>query len=479
MIGDYTLDTKQSNGKVALKAGIWYVISNVMVKAISVITTPLFTRMMSTAEYGTVQTFISWHTLLLPIFSLNLTFTIGRAKLEFPGKLDEYIGAMQVLSGIFSLVISGIIIGLLHPVSSLLELSPLETIILLLYLTFGTAITFHQSGYRYKYKYKQNIAIAWYSALGTTVVSVLMILVFKGNKADLRMAGIVIPTMLLSLYFWGKSIRTKILRINFEYWKYGLKISVPLIFHTISMHILSQSDRIFITKIWGQSDTAFYSLAYTYGVLLHVFTTAAAEGWLPWFHDNYYSGNHEAIKKNVKPLIVLGCYIGLACAALAPEATLILGGSKYAHSVPCVPPIVFGVVCQYIYTQYVNIELHLKKTAYVSAGTILAALFNIVTNAIFIPIYGFVAAAYTTLASYFLLMIIHFVITKKVLKVNLYDDLFMFGALIITGIVTAILMLTYDHAVIRYALIAVGFASFLFYFRDYINGWIKKRKAKR
>jgi O-antigen/teichoic acid export membrane protein len=82
------------------------------------------------------------------------------------------------------------------------------------------------------------------------------------------------------------------------------------------MHILSQSDRIFITKIWGKSDTAFYSLAYTYGILLYVFTNAVSDGWLPWFHDTYYAGEYDKIRKNVKPLVVLGCYIGLACIAL-------------------------------------------------------------------------------------------------------------------------------------------------------------------
>ena len=85
------MDSKRKTGHVALKAGVWYLISNIVVKAISVITTPIFTRLMSTVEYGTVQTFISWHTLLLPIFTLSLTYSIGRAKLDFPDKLDDYI----------------------------------------------------------------------------------------------------------------------------------------------------------------------------------------------------------------------------------------------------------------------------------------------------------------------------------------------------------------------------------------------------
>lgn len=139
-------------------------------------------------------------------------------------------------------------------------------------------------------------------------------------------------------------------------------------------------------------------------------------------------------------------------------------------------PVVLGVVCQYIYTHYVNIELHLKKTGYVSGGTIAAAVLNIVLNAIFIPKFGFVAAAYTTLASYFALMIIHFVITRKVLHIKLYNDLFLFGALAVTAVISGVLMMTYTHSPVRYGLIAVGFASFLWYFRSYIGDWLAKRK---
>ena len=79
------------------KARLWYVISSIMVKAISIITTPIFTRMLSTSEYGTVSTFTSWSGLLLTFFTLNLTYSIGRAKLDYPDKLDDYVGSMQLL----------------------------------------------------------------------------------------------------------------------------------------------------------------------------------------------------------------------------------------------------------------------------------------------------------------------------------------------------------------------------------------------
>lgn len=74
---------------IAFQAGLWYVVSSVMVKAVSLLTTPIFTRILSQTDYGITATFSSWYALLLTFCTLNLTYSIGRAKLDFPGKHFE------------------------------------------------------------------------------------------------------------------------------------------------------------------------------------------------------------------------------------------------------------------------------------------------------------------------------------------------------------------------------------------------------
>lgn len=467
-------ENRKVSGNVALKAGAWYVVSSILVKAVSIITTPIFTRLMTTEEYGVTATFNSWYVLLLTFCTLNLTYSIGRAKLDYPDKLDPYIGSMQILSGLITLVISIAALFFLEPLSGILELPEIGVVLLVVYLFFSPTINFVQNGYRYRYQYKENVGIAWYTAFTTVILSLVLMLSFDGNKAIYRMIGIVIPTVVLSIFLGIKSFIKGNLKINMEYWRYGLALSVPLVLHTVSMNILSQSDRIFITKICGPSDTGIYSLVQNYGVLLAIVTNAVSDGWLPWFHDTYYAKKYEDIKKNSMQIVVLGCYVGLACIGFAPEAILILGGEKYMSGVYCVPPIILGIVCQYVYTHYVNIEMHLKKTVYISMGTIFAAILNIVLNAVFIPYFGYVAASYTTLASYVVLMIIHYIITRKVLHVKLYNDKFMFGAIGVTGMVTGLITVSYKWNWLRYSLIVIGFISFIWFFRGYIMGYVNK-----
>lgn len=428
----------------AIKSGLWYTISSISVKATLIITTPIFTRLMSTTDYGISATFTTWFSLLNVVCSLNLWYSIGRAKLDFSGKLDEYVGSIQLLALLFTISIGMISFSFIDEVCVLLELSKPLVIALFLYLLAYPAVQFTQAKFKYLYNYKGNIAITIYITISSMLISFILVLVLKDQRALGKSLGAVISALLLALGIWIYTLKNMWVRINFKYWGYALNISVPLILNSISLNILAQSDRIFITKFSGSHYTGIYSLAYSYAVLINIILNSVNEAWLPWFHDTLNDGFKEQIKKNVRPLVIFGCWFGVGCIALAPEAIAILGGESYLEGIWVVPPVTLGVVCSYIFQQYEHIELHLKKTWYISIGTIIAAIINVLLNYIFVQIYGFVAAAYTTLFCYFILMVIHHFVTRRILDIHLYDDKFMYLALISTCLLSSVFMLLYD-----------------------------------
>lgn len=471
------MNTTKKN--TALKAGIWYTISAIAVKAINIITTPIFTRMMNTADYGLAQTFNSWSSLLMIFCSLNLVYSIGRAKLDFPGQLDKYVGAMQMLALSASSVIGILMLIFIKPVAVFMEMNTNLIIILVVYILAYPVIPLWSSKFKYQYRYKGNIAITAYITIVSVFITLVLMFQFETDRYYAKVLGTVITGGLLALAFWIHSIKRKTISINKTYWRYGLKISLPLILHSLSLNVLSQSDRIMITKFVGTDETGIYSLAYNYAILVNIVLGAVNDAWLPWFHDNLFAGNKNDIRTKVKPLVVLGCMMGLGCIAIAPEAIYILGPVEYQSGRWVVGPVVLGLICQFIYQQYVHIELHEKQTQYISMGTILAAIMNIFLNFIFIPVYGFVAAAYTTMFCYFVLMFVHLFITKRFLNVKLYDDPFMFIALIVSAVLTILFMITYSTILIRYTVLIIlciiYFISNKKYLMAYING--KKKKS--
>ena len=266
--------------------------------------------------------------------------------------------------------------------------------------------------------------------------------------------------------------------MNLEYWKYGLRFSVPLIIHTISLYVLSQSDKIFITKMCGTEDTAIYSLAYQYAILITLITNAINEAWIPWFHDTCYAKKYEEIRKNVKPIVMLSCIICVGCVAVSPEAIFILGGDQYAEGVWVVIPAAIGILAQCLFTHYVTIEVHHKKTIYISVGTLAAAALNILLNWIFIPQFGYIAAAYTTLFCYGVLFLVHFIITRFVMRVHLYNDKFMFLALFVSAVMCVGFALLYNMPIIRYFVLLLVCAVFLLVNKNYLSVF-KKQFLKR
>lgn len=471
--------TSSSLENSAVKAGVWYTISSIATKAVLIFTTPIFTRLLSTEDYGIAATFTSWYSLLMVFCTLNLTYSIGRAKIDYKDNLERYVGAIQLLSACFTLVLVAVALVFAEKLVVIMGLNKKLLYCLAVYLFFYPSVEFKQALYKYRYQYKGNIKISAFITLSTIVCTFAFIFLLNDQRYYGRILGTVVPTAMLGLLFWGQFLKDKKININTTYWKYGLTISVPLILNTVSLQIMAQSDRIMITKFFDTSLTGIYTLAYQYATLINIVLDAIGRAWLPWFHDTYAKGNLSDIRKNVKPLIAFGCVMGIGCISLAPEAIFILGGEKYMEGQWVVAPLVLGIVCRYIFVQFEHIELHVKKTQYTAMGTVIAAILNLILNLIFIPRYGFIAAAYTTLFSYFVLMVIHYVVTAYIMKIKLYDVKFMYFAFIASVLITFILLGIYENIVFRLLLDMIVCGFYFMHYKGTIMMIFNKNKKVR
>ena len=157
MVNTNMNENKKAGIENAFKAGVWYSLSAIAAKSISIITTPIFTRMMSTSDYGIAATFSSWYSIFLILCTANLSYSHSRAKIDFPGQFTRYVGATHTLSYLITGVLSVVAILFLSPVAKFLDLNPALILLLLIYLFSGGTINISQSENRYCYDYKKNI----------------------------------------------------------------------------------------------------------------------------------------------------------------------------------------------------------------------------------------------------------------------------------------------------------------------------------
>lgn len=153
-------DSKNKPKSSAAMAGIGYTIGNLLVKGLAFLTIPIFSRLMSTADYGIYNTFMAYSSILTIIVGLALHSSVKNAKYDFKGRLAEYSSSVVLLI-IFNAVL---LLALAICFSSWLsEWTGLNALILALLVaeSFGNAIlTFYNSKLALDYVYKEYLCLA-------------------------------------------------------------------------------------------------------------------------------------------------------------------------------------------------------------------------------------------------------------------------------------------------------------------------------
>ena len=141
--------------------------------------------------------------------------------------------------------------------------------------------------------------------------------------------------------------------------------------------------------------------------------------------------------------------------AVAPEVLLMLGGKKYLSAIYVMPPVAMGCICQFLYTMFVNVEQIKKKTVGMAFASVSAAALNYILNLIFIPRFGYVAAAYTTLVGYIWLLLVHMFLVYRMKMSEAYSYSYVFLTVGVVGIYTLVVNILYTHQLIRYCFLAL------------------------
>ena len=150
--------------------------------------------------------------------------------------------------------------------------------------------------------------------------------------------------------------------------------------------------------------------------------------------------------------------IVLAVDILAPEVVAILAPGEYSEAMALVPVIAASVFFMFLYSYCSNIEFYFEKTGLAAMASTFAAVANVILNTIFIPIFGYRAAGYTTLTCYVALAVAHYVFSQQVSRVKIgtavLDGRSIWGLALSFVAISLALPLLYSRPVIRYVVFA-------------------------
>lgn len=181
----------------------------------------------------------------------------------------------------------------------------------------------------------------------------------------------------------------------------------------------------------GTGEAAMYGVAYNLAMILTFVLNAINGLYVPWMYGKIKKGRGIENKPISIVLIILMGLMILCVIWFAPEIILIMAGKKYEAAIYVVAPVAMSLLLLLYCQLFINVEFYYEEKKMLVYGSVGAAVLNIVLNYLLIPVFGFVAAGYTTLASYIVFALSNYYTMRLVLKKrNLPDNMYDYKALL-------------------------------------------------
>lgn len=401
------------NNNQSLRA-LLYLASQLLLQIISVITIPIFTRILTTEEYGVVAIYSTWMTIISYLIGMRTDATISIAKVHRSETFAQYCSITFLLPSTIMFIFV-CMTAIFHKSLAALTGLHVSLIIFMIVHAYGSCCVKNQlSIYIINKQTIQHTVVNVGVTLLTVFLSFFLIYLMPEHKDTGRIWGLGIPYILTGLFFCFHAIAKGKILYDRELLTYCLKLSVPLIFGGISGQLLSQSDRIMLSSMRNNSEVGIYAFCYSVANPLTGIWSALGSAWRPDYFENLEARNMDWIKEHSNNYLFL--FTSLVCGYLlvCQEAVKILGAQEYWEGISIVPLIVLVSFLEFLYSFPANYEYYQQQTKLVAIGLILASAINIIINFIFIPKYGIMAAAISTVIAYIFLFIIHDIFARKI-----------------------------------------------------------------
>ena len=449
------------NKNQALKSGFWFAICNIVQKSVMFITVPIFTRMMTSSEYGLTAIYQSWNSILSIIVTLSLSLGVfNNGMLHYKDDRDQYISSMQGLSTVSAVCFLLVAFGFRRSFAAMMGLPEQVVVLMFISFVFQPSFEYWSARSRYEYRYKGLLTATIIYSIFSIIIPVVAVWNGSGNLGTVKVQASLITLITFSLVFYiyiflkGKHFYVK------EYWKYAFWFNLPLLPNYLSNIILGQSDRIMIGSYCGEEAAGIYSVACYLQTGVAVIIGAINSAFIPWLYEQLESRNYRAIQNRVEQLLVMLGFLTFGIVACAPELIRIMAPEKYYEAVCAVPPVVIGTYLTVMYTLCANVEIYYEKRVFMSCATMIAAGMNVLLNYLLIPVFGYIACAYTTMFCYLIYGMAHYgfmcrirTADGNVRDLHIYDMHRNIVIYVVAIALSAGQMLLYQTIIWRYALL--------------------------
>ena len=413
--------SESSKGKL-IKAGVIYTSANILLKGISFFTIPLFIRLLTPEEFGRFNIFVSFEAIIFMFSGLTLHASIKNAYYDIKNDYDTYVKNCFYVEILNSFLIALIVNVVCYFWSKQIDLSFVEVNLLTISGFCNALITLYGSILIMEYKAGSYAVVSFISVVVGISLSVLLIFTFFDFNHYLgRIIGLVIGQLSATAYLLYKVFGSGLAPVKVSYWRYGLKISIPIIPHGLSQIILGSANRIMIKYMYNSALAGIFSFTYTVTVVPQVLFQSVSSVWEPWFFDRMSHNDLEQIKRKSNLFCLLISVVFTIMACITPELVRILATEEYYEAIDISIITLIGCYFATLYIIPCEIEYYYKKTKHIATSTAACAFVNVSLNFILMQYYTYKIAAIVSLSAYFLYFLFHLYMSFYICKKWIFD----------------------------------------------------------
>lgn len=407
---------------VVAKASLWFMLCTMLQKCLAIITTPIFTRIMDSEQYGYFSTYLSITTIFTVILTFNFdscAYINGITKFDNETEKDQLATSLLSLTAIVTISFGLISFLFKEYLSQLLSLPDTLIMLMISEILFIPPVKFWMVKQRFKYRYISVVAVTIGMLLTNNILGIILVLNSTINQAAYRVFSIALVQAVVGLVFFVRFfLKSGVFKFT-KYWSYGLRLNMPLIPHGLSIVILSSSDKVMINSMVGATQAGIYGVAYSVGLIINSIKLSLVDALKPWIYEKLKKKQLSEIQSVCNLIFLLNILLTFLIVGLAPEIIRILAAPQYYEAIYIVPPVAASSYFTFIYNICSIVELYYERNKRIMIASVVAAITNIVLNFALIPVFGYIAAGYTTLFSYIALSILHYFFLNSIQKEEL------------------------------------------------------------
>ena len=412
------LQNKWNKLPLAAKVSTAYAVCSILQKCLSFITLPLFTRLLTTEQYGQLTIYSSWQGILSIFLTLNLAYgSFSTAMIKFENDRDGYISSVEGICIFLTILFLLIYLPFQSFWNYWFQLPTKLILLMVVEMLCSTAILLWSGKKRFEFKYIGVISVTLLMAVVSPIVAYFLV-INNDEKGYARIVGFALVHILIGgAFFIFNAVCGKKL-FDRTYWRYALGFNVPLLVYYLSQVVFNQSDRIMISHMVGTDKAAIYGVAYSLSMVLTFVLNAINKSYVPWLYEKI---KKKDLSANQKVSLGIAGFMAVILSGViwfSPEVIRIMAGKQYAEAMFVVPPVAISLLLLFYAQLSGNILFYFEKKDGLIKPSIYAALINLILNWIFIRIFGYLAAAFTTLLSFAVFAYMLHVSAKYALKEN-------------------------------------------------------------